>query len=414
MRVFVDLYKKGLIYRGKRMVNWCPSSLTALSDEEVVMKAQNAIMYHFKVKVVEKPGTWLTIATTRPETIPGDFYVAVNPKDERYADLIGKHVRRLLPLEDQGQLEIIGDEHVDFEFGTGVLKVTPLHDKADWEIYQRQLSIRLASGQMFSPTSGHDIEDLEVIDATGKMSKNAGSDLAGMDRFEARKKAAELLRDIGALVKEEPYQNNVGYSERADVPIEPRLSEQWFLKYPSVKPSQEVVAKGEMRFFPERWSKVYEHWMTGLQDWCVSRQVWWGHRVPVWTTQFNLDSDEAESFDWLAWGDGILTKFVDRRSIQINSIEGGELDIGSLDKKGAGPFTYTVSIAVDDDSLISVLKTVGFTQDPDVLDTWFSSWLWPFATMGWPEKTSTLKAFYPTTDLVICRGLRTCASRWTQ
>src|SRR5271170_3449275 len=204
-RVFVDLYKKGLIYRGKRMVNWCPASLTALSDEEVVMKEQKGFLYYFKVEVAELPGTFLTIATTRPETIPGDTAVAVNPKDPRYAKFIGKNVIRPLPAElPRGQklIPIIGDEHVDFEFGTGVLKVTPAHDKADFEIGER-----------------HKLAQIEVIEADGKMSDAAGADLRGLDRFKARKVAAEKLTELGAMEKEEPYTNNVGYSERADVPI---------------------------------------------------------------------------------------------------------------------------------------------------------------------------------------------------
>src|SRR5688572_4161317 len=298
-RVFVDLYKKGFIYRGKRMVNWCPVSLTALSDEEVIMKEQKGFMYHFKVEVADKVGqasslphgsdapaegesigardrleacpTFLTIATTRPETIPGDTAVAVNPKDPRYAHLIGKHVVRPLPPElprEQKLIPIIGDEHVDFEFGTGVLKVTPAHDKADFEIGQR-----------------HKLPVVEVIEADGKMNALAGQDLNGLDRFAARKLAVEKLKELGSLEKEEPYTNNVGYSERADVPIEPRLSEQWFLKYPSVERSKACVAQagegsaglrpgalgetddsrrvgdrrsGEMRFFPDRWAKVYD------------------------------------------------------------------------------------------------------------------------------------------------------------
>ena len=348
-KVFVELYKKGLIYRGKRMVNWCPVSQTALSDEEVEMKPQKGFMYHFKVQVADCSGavsapnsavtdrrcnegdikltdTWLTIATTRPETIPGDTAVAVNPKDPRYAHLIGKHIVRPLPAElPQGQklIPIIGDEHVDFEFGTGVLKVTPAHDKADFDIGAR-----------------HKLPLIEIINADGTMNALAGGPLAGLDRFKARKVAVEILTEQGVMIESKPYENNVGFSQRADVPIEPRLSEQWFLKYPAVPESKACVAEGRMKFHPDRWAKVYDHWLTNIQDWCISRQLWWGHRIPVW-------------------------------------YRGEEIHCGLEAPSGSG-----------------------WTQDADVLDTWFSSWLWPFATMGWPEPTETLKKFYPTTDLV--------------
>src|SRR5581483_8704932 len=228
-RVFVELYKKGLIYRGKRMVNWCPATQTALSDEEVIMKEQKGALYYFKVEIAELPGTFLTIATTRPETIPGDTAVAVNPKDPRYAHLIGKHVVRPLPAElprEQKLIPIIGDEHVDFEFGTGVLKVTPAHDKADYEIYQRQSAahykfIVASVEKKQTKQIAKLLEPIEVIAADGRMTDLAGIDLKGLDRFKARKIAAEKLAEFGVLEKEEPYTNNVGFSERADVPIEP-------------------------------------------------------------------------------------------------------------------------------------------------------------------------------------------------
>ena len=276
-KVFVDLYQKGLIYRGKRMVNWCPATQTALSDEEVVMKEQKGSLYYFKVEIAEAPGTFLTIATTRPETIPGDTAVAVNPKDPRYAKFIGKHVVRPLPAElprEQKLIPIIGDEHVDFEFGTGVLKVTPAHDKADFEIGQR-----------------HKLPLIDIMHPNGHMNPLAGRPLDGLDRFKARKVAVELLTEMGVLEKEEPYTNNVGFSERADVPIEPRLSEQWFLKYPSVEKAIACVEQEEdlvgrassraessdakagssvasphqkMHFHPQRWAKVYDHWMGSI------------------------------------------------------------------------------------------------------------------------------------------------------
>ncbi len=437
-KVFVELYKKGLIYRGKHMVNWCPASLTALSDEEVVMKEQKGFLYYFKVEVAEEPGTFLTIATTRPETIPGDTAVAVNPKDPRYAKYIGKHVVRPLPPElprEQKLIPIIGDEYVDFEFGTGVLKVTPAHDKADFEIGER-----------------HKLAPIEVIDAKGHMNDAAGADLRGLDRFKARKVALEKLKELGALEKEEPYTNNIGYSERADVPIEPRLSEQWFLKYPSVKKSRECVAQegsatvpvaasgvspdasshggipsggtpngadgtsalpGKMQFHPQRWAKVYDHWMEGIKDWCISRQLWWGHRIPVWHKRIQLTEDnwcnELLRWGWDDFVEGNWEKyaakhpdeFVHVRLVRVN--DGKDVDpkadpLMPVTADTAGE--YDVFIATISATYAKQFEREGFTQDPDVLDTWFSSWLWPFATMGWPEKTDTLKKFYPTTDLV--------------
>ncbi len=320
--VFIDLFNKGLIYRGKRMVNWCPVSLTALSDEEVIPKKQKGYLYHFKLEVVESPGTWLEIATTRPETIMGDTAIAVNPKDARYAHLIGKHVRRPLPLETEYLLPIIGDEAVDFEFGTGVLKVTPAHDKADYEIGLR-----------------HDLPIIDILNPNGTLNDLAGEGFAGLDRFEARVEAVERLRELGLLTKEEPYENNVGFSERADVPVEPRLSEQWFLKYPKTVEARDAVRNGLIRFFPQRWEKVYDHWLENIQDWCISRQLWWGHRIPVWYPE-----------------DGST-----------------ETPRAQLESPGEG-----------------------WTQDIDVLDTWFSSWLWAHDTMD----EATRAKFYPTSVLV--------------
>jgi valyl-tRNA synthetase len=378
-KVFVDLYQKGLIYRGKRMVNWCPVSQTALSDEEVIMKEQQGFLYYFKVEVAEQPGTFLTIATTRPETIPGDTAVAVNPKDTRYAHLIGKHVVRPLPAElprEQKLIPIVADDHIDPEFGTGVLKVTPAHDQADFEIGQR-----------------HNLPLMDIMEPTATMNQLAGADLQGLDRFKARKVAAEKLKEIGALDREEPYTNKVGFSERADVPIEPRLSEQWFMKYPSAEASRQVVAEGRMKFYPDRWAKVYDHWMENIQDWCISRQLWWGHRIPVWSRTYAAETEMPPAIR-----DAVLQG---QKQPCLSGANGAWSYVG-----GDRIAQWIITAATCFDEEAKALEQLGFTQDPDVLDTWCSSWLWPFATMGWTgdeakdAQNTTLKTFYPTTDLV--------------
>jgi valyl-tRNA synthetase len=317
---FVDLYQKGRIYRGRRMVNWCPGSLTALSDEEVIPTPVKGSLYVMRYEIVELPGQFLEIATTRPETLMGDTAVAVNPRDPRYARLIGKHCWRPFP---RAQIPITGDEAIDMEFGTGVLKVTPAHDKVDFEIGQR-----------------HGLEIIDVLNPDGTLNALAGAEFVGVDRFDARKLAVEKLRELGLLVRQEPYEHTVGYSERARVPIEPRLSEQWFLRYPQVERTLQAVRSGEIQLRPERWIKNLEHWIENIQDWCISRQLWWGHRIPVW----------------------------------YHRTEPERLHVAT--EPPPDPENWE--------------------QDPDVLDTWFSSWLWAFATMS----PSLREKFYPTQDLV--------------
>ena len=340
-QVFVDLFKEGLIYRGKRIVNWCPVSLTALSDEEVIMTPQNSKLYTMKYELVDEPGKFLEISTTRPETLMGDTAVAVNPKDERYAKLIGSKVRRPFP---EAEIPIIADDHVDVEFGTGALKVTPAHDKADFEIGVR-----------------HNLEIIDVLTPDGHINCPDCPELHGKERFEARKKAAQMLEEKGLLIKVEDYENNVGFSERAHVPVEPRISMQWFLKYPRVQEAADAVANGDIKFRPERWAKTYAHWMENLQDWCISRQLWWGHQIPVWYKKDKLEElRNAESLD-------------------MADFDAGDIHVGVE--------------APDDEG--------NWVRDEDVMDTWFSSWLWPFATMSdIGENSDTLKKFYPTTDLV--------------
>jgi valyl-tRNA synthetase len=326
LQTFVTLYERGYVYRGKRMVNWCPVSQTGLSDEEVIMKPTKGSLYRMRYEVAEIPGTYLEISTTRPETIPGDAAVAVHPDDERYKHLIGKHVWRPFP---RAQIPIVGDTAVEKDFGTGVLKVTPAHDRTDFDIGKR-----------------HDLPVVDVMNPDGTMNADAGP-LAGIERFKARAMAEKLLEELGALVKTEPYENTVGYSERADVPIEPRLSEQWFIRYPKIDEAKRAVTSGIIKFHPERWTKTYLHWLENIQDWCVSRQLWWGHRIPVW---YRKDADRN-----------------DPKNLHV--------------------------------SLTAPADAANWEQDPDVLDTWASSWLWCLATIGWRkpgETTEELKHWYPT------------------
>jgi valyl-tRNA synthetase len=327
-KVFVQLYDKGLIYRGRRMINWDPAAQTALSDEEVISKPQKGHLYFVRYEIVEEPGRFLEVATTRPETIMADTAMAFQPGDKRYVDLLGKHAWRPLARE---KIPIIADEAIDPEFGTGVLKVTPAHDALDFEIGQR-----------------HDLPIIDVLTPAGRVNCPAVPELHGLERFEARKKAAELLEARGLLAKAEAYENNIGFSDRSDVPIEPRISEQWFLRYPKTKEALTVVRDHLIRFFPVHWEKVYAQWLENIRDWCISRQVWWGHRIPAWYRKSQIQNAKSQS--------------------------GEEIYVG-------------IAPPPDPENWI---------QDEDTVDTWFSSWLWAYETMD-PE---TRRKFYPTSVLV--------------
>lgn len=327
LEVFVRLYEKGLIYRGDRIINWCPKCCTSISDAEVEHEEQDGSFWHIRYPIKDSGG-FVTVATTRPETMLGDTAVAVNPEDERYSDLIGKTV--ILPLMDR-EIPVIADSYVDKEFGTGVVKITPAHDPNDFEVGLR-----------------HDLQQIRVMDDRAVMNENAGK-YAGMERYEARKRIVEDLRELGLLEKIENHRHNVGTCYRCDTVIEPILSRQWFVKMkPLAEPAIEAVRNGTIKFVPERFSKIYFNWMENIQDWCISRQLWWGHRIPAYYCQ------------------------------------------------GCGEMT----VAREQPDTCPICGSSNLEQDPDTLDTWFSSALWPFSTLGWPEKTKDLEYFYPTDVLV--------------
>ncbi len=333
-RVFVRLYKENLIYQGQYIINWCPRCKTAIADLEVDYEDQDSFLYYIRYpfennKNSKKNKNGLVVATTRPETMFGDTAVAINPEDDRYADLKKKTVK--LPLTDR-VIPIIKDKYVDTEFGTGALKVTPAHDVNDFNLGEK-----------------HGLERIKVIDDDGIMTEQAGEKFKGLDRFKCRDAAVAALQEQGLLVKKEPLKNSVGHCYRCKTVVEPSLSKQWFVKVaPLAEQAMNAVKDGRTRIIPETWSKTYFEWMNNIRDWCISRQIWWGHRIPVWKCA--------------ACGELVVEEIDPEKCTSCGSTE--------------------------------------LVQETDVLDTWFSSALWPFSTMGWPDKTELLKTFYPTNALV--------------
>ena len=325
--VFVRLYEKGLIYRGNYIINWCPRCLTALSNEEAEHRESQGRLYHIRYPLADAGGECVVVATTRPETMLGDTAVAVHPEDERNRHLVGRHVD--LPLVGR-RIPVIADEFVDPEFGSGFVKVTPAHDPNDFEIGLR-----------------HDLPRVDIMNGDATISDEAPPAYQGLDRFEARQRVLADLESLGLLAEVEDHEHSVGHCYRCSTVVEPRLSLQWFVRMkPLAEPALEAYRDGRLRFHPERFGNTYEHWMTNVRDWCISRQLWWGHRIPVWYCQ-----------------------------------ECGEIVVALDDPAACAACGGTVE------------------QDPDVLDTWFSSWLWPFSTLGWPEDTPDLASFYPTHTL---------------
>ncbi len=332
LEVFIRLYKKGLIYRGNYIINWCPRCQTALSDEESQHKDVDDLLYHIKYPVKESK-EFIIVATTRPETMLGDVAIAVNPKDKRYKDLKNKTV--LLPILNR-ELKIVYDPLVDMKFGTGALKVTPAHDPVDFALGQK-----------------YDLEQINVMNTDATIN-SIGGDYEGMDRLEAREAIIADLKERGLFIKSEAHRHAVGHCYRCHTMVEPRLSPQWFVKMkPLAQPAIDAVNGGRIKFYPQRWTKVYLDWMNNIRDWCISRQIWWGHRIPVY---YCKDCGEV-------------------MALKLSPDKCSKCGLANIE------------------------------QDPDVLDTWFSSWLWPFSTFGWPKESPDLKYFYPTNSLVTAQEI---------
>jgi valyl-tRNA synthetase len=341
LEAFTRLYDEGLIYRGNYLVNWCPASQSAVSDLEVESKEVEGNLWHFRYPLTDGSG-FVEVATTRPETMLGDTAVAVNPNDDRYRHMVGKTL--MLPIMNR-EIPIIADDYVDSSFGTGCVKVTPAHDPNDFEMGQR-----------------HSLPMISIMNKDGTLNDKAG-EFQGQDRFVARKRVVQRLEELGALVKVESYKHTVPYSDRGKVPVEPLLSTQWFVKIQplSSRALQFLDDQSDPVFLPERWTKVYRDWLVNLRDWCISRQLWWGHQIPAW---YAISETEGE--------------------IRDNT-----------------PFVVARTDAEAREKAIAQFGTdVQLERDPDVLDTWFSSGLWPFSTMGWPQQTADLDRYYPTTTLV--------------